>query len=143
MANISWTSGVGSAAVTLTLGSPMPAPANRFFEYTPDYDFTGESKVALTGIIQTFKFREDYSVSIMIRHLLPNQHSLMLMLKKHLMDGGEVTLNTEDLDTAVYENVTLMPGTKPQIKNDEDELQEFSFAVILRSDSEITINYDG
>ena len=125
------------------LGSPRPDPANRFFDVVPDYVPVGPSKVALTRAIHVFRFREDYTVSLTIRHLTPSQLEDALYVKKWLMDGNTVTLNTDDLDTAIYTGLQLAPGTTPEIRNDDDERQHFSFACVLAGDDPITVNYDG
>ena len=143
MANISWVVGVGSAATTLSLGSLRPDPGNRFFEVTPDYDPVGDFAVALTGEIHSFLFREDFTCGVVIRHLRPSQHTLMLELKQHLMNGGVVTLNTSDVDDTSYTDIQLAPGTKPEIKNDDDNRNLFSFSCMLMSDEPIVVNYDG
>jgi hypothetical protein len=142
MADIEWIEGEGSEATTMNLGSPRPDPANRFFEVVPDYVLIGERKVALSRAIHTFVFREDYTVHVVIKHLSPTQHATALMLKKHLINGGLVTLNTDDADDAVYPDLQLNPGTTPEIANDDDERQHFSFTVDLAGDDPITVNYD-
>jgi len=143
MADIEWTEGEGSSASTMSLGSPRPDPANRFFECVPDYVPIGPSKTALDRTIHTFRFREDYTVRVVIKHLAPSQWADALALKKHLLDGGLVTLNTDDLDSNSYSNIQLAPGTVPEIKNDDDERQHFSFTVTLADDDAIVVNYDG
>lgn len=143
MADITWTSGEGSEATTLTLGSARPDPANRFFDVTPDYVHVGPQKAALTRALHVFTFREDYTLRLTIKHLAPPQMALALELKKHLIAGGLVTVNTDDLDDAVYADVQLAPGTSPEIANDDDERQHFSFAVVLASDEPMRVNYDG
>jgi hypothetical protein len=55
----------------MSLGSPRPDPANRFFEVVPDYVHIGPIRVAMTREIHAFTFREDYTVSVTIRHLSP------------------------------------------------------------------------
>jgi hypothetical protein len=125
------------------LGSPRPDPANRFFEVTPDYRHIGPLKVSLTRAIHAFTFREDYTVSLVIRHLAPSQLEDALYVKRWLMLGNAVTMTTDDLDSNSYSGLTLAAGTTPEIKNDDDERQHFSFAVVLASDSPITVNYDG
>jgi hypothetical protein len=139
MARIDW--GVGS--VTDTLGSPRPDPANRFFEVVPDYVHVGPIKTAMTRAIHAFTFREDYTVSVTIKHLSPDLLEDALALKKWLITGGLVTLVTDDLDSAEYDELQLAPGTTPEIKNDDDERQHFSFSCVLAGDDPITVNYDG
>ncbi len=139
MARIDW--GVGS--VTDTLGSPRPDPANRFFECVPDYQHIGPVKTALTRALHAFTFREDYTVSVVIKHLSPDLLADALALKKWLVTGGEVTLVTDDIDSNSYDQLQLAPGTTPEIRNDDDERQHFSFAVVLAGDEPIIVNYDG
>jgi hypothetical protein len=139
MADITWEDG----SVPMSLGSPRPDPANRFFEVVPDYQHIGPIKVAMTRAIHAFTFREDYTVSVTIRHLSPAQWEDALALKQWLMTGGEVTLNTDDVNGASYEELQLAPGTTPEIANDDDERQHFSFSCVLASDDPITVDYDG
>jgi hypothetical protein len=64
-----------------------------------------------------------------------------LTLKRHLMTGGTVTLNTDDVDGATYSDIQLAPGTTPDIKNDDDDRLHYSFTCVLVDDSPITVNY--
>jgi hypothetical protein len=141
MANITWTEGTGSDATVMTLGSLRPDPANRFFEVVSDYQHIGPIKVALTRAVHAFTFREDYTVAVTIRHLQPAQLTTALTLKRHLMTGGTVTLNTDDVDGATYSDIQLAPGTTPDIKNDDDDRLHYSFTCVLVDDSPITVNY--
>ena len=139
MADIEWEDG----SVPMILGSPRPDPANRFFEVVPDYQHIGPQRVALTRAIHVFTFREDYTVSVTIRHLSPSQLEDALALKQWLITGNTVTLNTDDVNGATYAGLQLAPGTTPEIKNDDDERQHFSFSCVLADDSPITVDYDG
>ena len=139
MADIQWTEG----SVPNVLGSPRLDPANRFFDVVPDYDHIGPIKTALTSALHAFTFREDYLVTVTIRHLSPSVEDDALALKKWLMTGGSVTLNTGDVDDATYEGLTLGPGTKPEFKLEDEERQHYSFSCVLRDSSPITVNYDG
>ena len=125
------------------LESPRPDPANRFFEVTPNYDHIGPIKTTLTGALHAFTFREDYTVSFVIRHLSPTVEEDALYMKRWLMTGGTVTMTTDDLDNATYTGLTLAPGTVPEFKQDDDERQHYSFSCVLRDSSPITVNYDG
>ena len=127
----------------LTLESPRPDPANRFFEVVPNYAHIGPLKVALTRAIHAFTFREDYTVSVTIRHLSPSQWEDALLMKQWLMTGNAVTLTTDDVDGNTYTGLTLAPGTEPEIANDDDERQHFSFTCVLVDDDPIVVNYDG
>lgn len=124
------------------LGSLRPDPANRFFEVVPNYEHVGPQKVALTRAIHVFTFREDYTVSVVIRHLSPSQWEDALYVKQWLIAGGFVTLTTGDVESNVYTGLQLAPGTTPEIKNDDDERQHFSFSCVLASDDPIVVNYD-
>lgn len=125
------------------LASPRPDPANRFFECTPNYVHVGPIKTTLARTIHAFTFREDYTLSLTIRHLSPDQWEDALAVKQWLMTGGTVTVDTDDLDSNTYSGLTLAPGTEPEIKNDDDERQHFSFACVLADDAPIVVNYDG
>lgn len=137
MANLEWTPG----STPQSLGSSRPDPANRFFEWKPDYEPTGDVGVTLAGVHHRFDYRVDYTLGIKIKHLTSDQLSLALELKQWLMNGGTVTVNTDDLDDASYDDVRLAAGTKPEIENDNDDEQLFTFSVMLASDEEMTINY--
>jgi hypothetical protein len=52
-------------------------------------------------------------------------------------------MTTDDLDSNSYSGLTLAAGTTPEIKNDDDERQHFSFSVVLAGDEAIVVNYDG
>lgn len=143
MADITWLEGEGSEATTLSLGSPRPDPANRFFDCVPNYAHIGPRRVAMTRAIHAFTFREDYTLKLVIKHLAPSQLLLAQALKRHLMNGGEVTANTDDLDGASYDELTLAPGTEPEIRNADDEQQHFEMEMILAGDEPMTVNYDG
>jgi hypothetical protein len=139
VARIDW----GAGSVTNTLGSPRPDPANRFFDVNVDYKHIGPIKVALTRAIHAFTFREDYTVSVTIKHLSPSVSDDALELKQWLMTGGDVTLVTDDVDGNAYTGLTLAPGTEPVFKLDDEERQHYSFTCVLTDDSAITVNYDG
>ena len=139
MARIDWTDG----SVSNSLGSPRPDPANRLFDCVPDYKHIGPMRVALTGVIHAFTFREDYTLGFTIKHLTPDQWEDAQALKRWLMIGGAVNLVTGDVDANTYNSVTLAPGTEPSIANDDDERQHFSFSCVLRDDQPITVNYNG
>jgi len=126
-----------------TLESPRPDPANRFFDVVPNYEHVGPIRATLTGALHAFTFREDFTVSFTIRHLSPDQWADALAMKQWLMTGGAVTMTTDDRDGNVYTGLTLMPGTTPEIRNDDDERQHFSFSCVLRDDDPIVVNYDG
>jgi hypothetical protein len=142
MANIQWTVGVGSDASTLTLGSLRTSPANRFFDATPDYDPVGDTEVAMDGQIHTFLFREDFLLNLVLQHLRSGQQLLMVELKQHLMNGGEVTVNTEDATNQVFTGVKLAPGTKPEIKKSDELRNLYTFTVSLMKNSAMTVDYD-
>ena len=142
MASISWTEGEGSGASTVTLESPRPAPGNRFFDTVSDYDPVGDAEVTLTGETHTFLFREDYLLSLTIKHLRPAQYANMLACKRHLMNGGEVTITTDDASATTYSNVRLAPGTKPEIKMNDDNRNLRDFSCVLVKSSALTVNYD-
>lgn len=143
MADITWTEGEGSEATTLSLGSPRPDPANRFFECVPNYLHVGPRRVAMTRAIHAFTFREDYTLRLVMKHLAPSQLALAQALKKHLMTGGAVTANTDDLNDASYDALTLAPGSEPEIRNADDEQQYFEMEMILAGDEPMAVDYDG
>lgn len=138
MADITWTDG----STPNILGSPRPDPANRFFDVVPDYRHIGPIRTALTAALHAFTFREDYTVAVTIKHLSPSVEEDALALKRWLMTGGAVTLNTDDVDGASYSDLTLAPGTEPAFTLEDEERQHYAFSCVLRDDSPITVNYD-
>lgn len=142
MASISWDTDASDGGNTL--GSPRPDPANRFFAVKLDYDFAGPLRNAVGNAApHAFKFREDYFVGLEIRHLPPSAQTTALDLKTWLMDGGVVTITTDDVDDNEYEGLTLRPGTKPEFELADEARQHWTFRCELRSASRILIDYSG
>jgi hypothetical protein len=139
MTSISWT----DDGDDFVLASPRPTPADRFWEFVPDYQVIGPRKTTLGDRKQhVFSFREDYSAKFAIRHLSGSATQLLcLALKRWLIAGGEVTVTTDDGDTAVYEDLTLKPDTTPEITNEDEQRVHFAFRCELASDDPITVDY--
>lgn len=140
MASISWDTAASDGGETLA--SPRPDPANRFFDWEPDIVVVGHRNTAVSNAEQYLvKFRTDYCVRVSIRHLVPSLLSLALDLKKWLIEGGEVTLTTDDANSATYDELTLRAETTPTITNEDDNRQHFTFTCELRSADPILIDY--
>lgn len=140
MASISWDTEASDGGKILA--SPRPDPGNRFFAYKPDGSPIGPRRTALgNGVQHVFPFRRDYYAHLEIHHLAPSQLGDALELQQWLIDGGVVTVSSDDVNGAEYENLTLRPDTTPDIDNADDTLQRFSFTCDLRSSSPILIDY--
>lgn len=129
MSSISWTDSTGAA----TLENPMPAPANRVFNWTPRDESIGPLTVRLdNGRIYGPKYRRDGLVSFELRYLPGSELPLALRLKLHLMKGGTVTLATDNQLASRWATATLAPETMPTIKFDDPVTLEYTFGVTLR-----------
>lgn len=122
------------------LASPRPDPANRFFSWKPDYEPIGPRATTLDRTQHLFALREDYTVSLEVRHLAPTQLTTALALKAWLLAGGAVNVVTSDDDDNEYV-CTLKPGTTPTITNSDDSRQHFTFACELAADDPIIVEY--
>ena len=140
MASIDWDTEASDGGNTLE--SPRPDPANRFFDWEPDVVVIGQRRTAASDAEQYLvKFRTDYIVRVTIRHLTPSLLTDALALKKWLIEGGEVTLTTDDAVGATFDELTLRQETEPEITNEDDNRQHFSFTCELRSADPIVIDY--
>jgi hypothetical protein len=120
----------GSAA---TLQSPVPAPGNRFRNWTPDRVPVGHFELALgTGVTSKFEFREDFTATLEVHNLRPAQLTVALRLKAHLLNGGTCTVTTADASANVY-TCRLAPGTIPQIRMTDPRLVEFAMMLALKN----------
>lgn len=124
------------------LASPRPTPANRFWEFTPDVDIAGPRATAIGDASQhTFVFRTDYTGTFVLRHLPDSAQATMLALKLWLINGGAVTVRTDDADDAEYDGLTLKPETTPTIALEDDIRRHWRFACELRDANPITLDY--
>jgi len=141
MAGITFTDGTGTA----TLESPRPSPADRFWEFVPDYVPIGPRKTTLGDRAQhVFLFREDYTAKFAIRHLTGSAAlAIALRLKRHLIGGGSVTVTTDDVDDNEYAGLTLRQDTTPEIANEDELRVHFAFRCELASDTPILVDYSG
>lgn len=142
MAGIRWD--VDASDGGQELASPRPTPADRFWAFVPDVSILGPRRETVgDGEEYVYELRaERYDAHFEIRHLAPSQLALALALKLWLLRRGEVTVVTDDVDGAEYEGLKLKPGTTPEIVNDDDVRQHFTFRCDLRSASAILVNYD-
>lgn len=140
MAEIQYGTPDSSGDYPNSLGSPRPDPANRFFEYVPDYVVTGPRRTALDGTQHVFTLRADYTARLAIRHLPPSSLDEALALKVWLIEGGTVRVVTDDATSATY-TATLKPGTTPEIVNEDDGRQHFAFRCELAKSTAILVDY--
>jgi hypothetical protein len=109
MASISFNDGV---AATLDNGLTAIAggAASRFANWTPFTRRVGPSATSLaTGARTMFTFRTDYGASFEMREIPASAMSVVLRLKRHLENGGTVTVTTGDSAARTYATCGLAP----------------------------------
>lgn len=107
-----FTDGTGAA----TLRNGLPAPADRFSNWTPDVDPVGDREAALgTGITSHWSYRDDYLATFDLEYLPASSHPEALRLKRHLETGGTVTVNTGDVANRSY-TCRIAPGARVAIE---------------------------
>lgn len=139
MSSIQFTDGVGAA----TLQSAAPAPANRFANWNADREDINARDVAFgTGISYAFLYRTDYTAAFDVPYLAQSKLAVAMRLKAWLIQGGAVTVNTGDKDTAVY-TAYLKPGTTPTIVLADRVLMEYTMHLELKNNAAapMTVNY--
>jgi hypothetical protein len=139
MSSIQFTDAIGAA----TLQSAVPAPGNRFANWTPDRDDINARDVAFgTGDSFSFDFRTDYTAAFDIPYLAQSKLAVAMRLKAWLIAGGQVTVNTADKDAATY-TAKIKPGTTPTIVLADRNLMEYTMHVELKNASAapMTVNY--
>lgn len=106
MPSITFTDSVG--AVTITAKAP------RFLSWTPGYDVIGDVVESLgTGATFAFEFRHDHTCQFAVNEIPAADFAKMQRLKAHLIAGGQVTVNTDDLAARSYTAIRA-PGTFPE-----------------------------
>lgn len=127
MASIDFTDSTGAA----TLESPMPSPGDRFANWTPFPVPVADRKWGL-GNAQPhqFAYRTDYRASFEIRNLDAEDMPVVDRLIRHLSDGGQVTVNTDDVNAAVY-TCYLAEDTVPELSFADADLIEYTLALVL------------
>lgn len=139
MSSISFTDSIGAA----TLQSPMNAPGNRFANWVPDVQDIGSPEVAVgTGISYLFILRTDYCASFEVPYLTEAQLAVAHRLKRWLMQGGAVTVTTNDNDSNTY-TAYLRAGTVPSIELTDRALMEYTMSLELKNSAAapMTVNY--
>lgn len=129
--SISWVDSTGPAL----LSNNKPTPATRLGNWTPDIEPVGHSAVRLgSGITDFFEFRQDDLVSFEIAAIPGTAANLRLCkrLKKHLLTGGVVTLNTSRPIADDFLVYCLAEGSKPQIDFSDRQMLEYTFSVSLK-----------
>lgn len=142
MAAILWGEQESDGSYPNSLASPRPTPAHRFWEFTPDVEIAGPRATAIGDASQhTFVFRTDYTGKFVLRALPDSAQATALALKLHLINGGEVTVQTDDADDAEYVGLTLRPDTTPKFELEDDIRRHWRFECELRDSSPITLDY--
>lgn len=114
----------------------MPAPGNRFANWTPDRVPIGPAAVGLgTGTTHRFEFRRDNLISFEMPMIAGTaaQLELALRLKYHLLNGGFVQLDTDRPLASAFASCKLAPGTEPQIEFSDRQMSEYTFSVQLKA----------
>lgn len=126
--SITFTDGTGTA--TLTNGKP--APTDRFRGWTPDTAIIGPSEEASgTGDLFTWAFRTDYLVTFQLEAIPAASLTTLMRLKRWLLSGGAVTVNTGDVASRSY--TCKMPKGKPPEITYDPEFKEYTVRLTLRN----------
>lgn len=113
--NISFTDGIGAA--TCSCYGP------RFDNWQPSVlDYGTQPQSLGTGITYKTIFRTDYTATFDISYLRPKDLPVALRLKQWLEKGNSVTVQTFDVNSAVYSAV--IDGTKlPKFKYNAQQMR--------------------
>jgi hypothetical protein len=129
VSSIVWFDSVGVGVLT----NLKPVPGDRFTGWTPDVMPIGPSVVGLgTGVTHRYNFRRDDLVSFEIDKIPDTELSLVKRLKYHLMNGGEVQLDTDRALASEYGTCILAPDTVPQIDFSDRQNTEYTISLQLK-----------
>lgn len=102
-----------------------------FIGWTPLPDLIGPKYAPLgTGRIIAWTHRTDYCVSFRLTQIPRIRLALIDRLFRHLMTGGDVTVNVGDPGAHVY-TCHLRAGTTPSIEGPDPKTKEYSIALEL------------
>lgn len=139
MAALSWI----DAASSCRLRSNRPGPfLDRFAGWVPMSRTVGvREENPFTGAVTVWRYRTDYGVSFELPGIRPyptggtlpvGESPLVLAdrLQQHLVDGGLVTVETENVAGTTYV-CRLMSGTEPQLTLVDPRTLEYSLRLAL------------
>ena len=145
MASITFTDTDG----TVTLDNGMTGFAgglgSRFAGWTPYQRPIGPAATALgTGRITRFVFRTDFGASFQMRDIPNTAFGTMLRLQAHLMNGGIITVSTQDVAARTYTNVGMAPDSEVTIEQQDATalLYAMGFTVINLSGAAMICEYE-
>ncbi len=124
-ATIVFTDTAGAATLT-------PTGLGYLKGFLPDAMDIGPNRATLDGSIYQFAFRTDYTASVEISPVRPADLAVVQRLKRHLMAGNSVTLNTGDGAARSY-TCKLAPETTPEISFRDQRLFDYAFRCVLRN----------
>jgi hypothetical protein len=109
--SIEWDDDEGSA--TLTNG--YPAPGDRFRGWETSSPLKGvEAETLADGTLHVYEFHVKYVASFELPYIPQDQWRNAMRLIRHLNRGGEVTVNTGDVEANIYVCQKVM-GTEPEL----------------------------
>ncbi len=120
--SIQWTDDIGAATLACI--------GYTFMNWTPDSNFIGESQVPVgDNVTYTFAYRPaDEVATFDIGQIANTELRLALRLKKWLVRGGQITINTRDSESRVY-TARVAPGTTPELKMTDPIELEYTLTV--------------
>jgi hypothetical protein len=109
--SLTWSDGEGAGELT----NGYPAPGDRFAAWKTDSPLKGvEAEALADGTLHVFEFHAKYLATFELRHIPQDQWSAAMRLVRHLNRGGEVTVNTGDVESRVYTCQKQM-GADPEL----------------------------
>lgn len=131
MASISFNDGT-ALVLDNGLTSVASGVGSRFANWVPITVPYGPSRDALgTGQRYMFKFRTDYGASFEIREIPIANAYIADRLRTHLLNGGTCAVTTGDSSSRTYATCGLMPGTTPEISQQNPNDITFSMRLSL------------
>ncbi len=120
-----------------TLNNGKAAPLDRFADWTPREIPAGESANPQASPQRTlFRFRTDWAATFSLPYI-PSAGAGSLLtiatrLVAHLLNGGSVTVNTNDAATSSY-TMVLAPGATPALRLTDKVNMEYTLDLDLAS----------
>lgn len=111
----------------------IDTPADRFNALEPAARVIGQRRTLLsTGAPRVWRYRDDFTCAFEHRDLAYEDVALCLALALHLDGGGEVEVQTDDVEHRTYPRCVLAPGAEaPQPKLDPETMRwSMSYALL-------------
>jgi hypothetical protein len=119
-----------------TLTNGYPAPGDRFAGWMMDSPLKGvEAEALADGTLHVFEFHAKYIASLELRHIPQDQVAVALRLIRHLNRGGEVTVNTGDVDDNSYV-VQKLAGSSPELGKPDPQTLRRTLKLTVRNTEE-------